>query len=340
VPVEFFAEPNPSPALCRELTALAPANPFYTSSYIEAQRALVSEPWILSLRRDGELVVACPAFIKSGMLNRSLEIPSLPEATDPEEFWRGVLGFCRHMKVSRMAVNSFGSPRAIIPLLRGEVARTARSEYVLDLRQPDFQKGFSSHHTRNIKRGRHAGLWLRRAVDEQAVQEHAWLVSASMRRREDQGKMVPSDVHRETFAAMARNGAGELFQAVHDGKVFSSVLVLRAEKGAYYQSAGTSPEGMACGASHFLVNEIASALQREGAELFNLGGASEDESGLARFKSGFGGTRVELEAAEFYLGSPIRKRLGSLSAFLRGILNLKSLSSKATALRGHGGIRL
>jgi len=68
--------------------------------------------------------------------------------------------------------------------------------------------------------------------------------------------------------------------------VFLSLLVLTAEKGGYYQSAGTTPEGMQRGASHLLLYETAMLLQQETCTLFNLGGAGAEDSGLRRFKAG------------------------------------------------------
>jgi lipid II:glycine glycyltransferase (peptidoglycan interpeptide bridge formation enzyme) len=100
------------------------------------------------------------------------------------------------------------------------------------------------------------------------------------------------------LAALTGSGAGELFQVTAGGRILSSILVLLAARGGYYHSAGTRPEGMSCGASHFLVSEIAAALQAAGLTRFNLGGVSGTGTGLEQFKHGFGTTRVELQAVE------------------------------------------
>lgn len=81
--------------------------------------------------------------------------------------------------------------------------------------------------------------------------------------------------------------------------VHSSVLVLLAAKGAYYHSAGTSPDGMACGASPWLVHEAALVLRERGLEVFNLGGAIQASAGLFRFKSEFATTPVPLESVTY-----------------------------------------
>jgi lipid II:glycine glycyltransferase (peptidoglycan interpeptide bridge formation enzyme) len=108
-----------------------------------------------------------------------------------------------------------------------------------------------------------------------------------------------------------QQGAGNIVQAVKGDRILSSALVLKAEQGAYYQSGGTSAEGMACGASHYLLVEIARALQQAGMRSFNLGGTRDASSGLALFKSRFGARVVKLESATFHVGS------GSADAWFR-----------------------
>jgi hypothetical protein len=318
--VEFQAEPDPSRERCLGVAARAPANPFYTSAYAEARRALGFRPWILALRQDGALVSACTAFMKAGRLSRALEIPSLPAFENNEDagvFWNGLRDFCRRRRVSNLLAHSFASARATIPSLSGEIRRRARCEYVLDLQSPGLWDRLSSNHVRNIRRGRNAGVEVRCAADERAYREHATLTEMSLERRRSRGEPVPQHAGAEGVAVMTRCGAADLFQAVLNGTALSSILVLKADRGAYYQSAGTSPEGMACGASHWLVHEVANILRARGNQLFNLGGAGEDP-GLKRFKAGFGATMVSLEEAEFLLGRRVLLRLAIGARLLRG----------------------
>lgn len=191
------------------------------------------------------------------------------------------------------------------------MSRRPRCEYALDLVGADLAGGLAANHRRNIDRARRAGLRMERVADPAACDEHARLIGVSMRRRQELGEIVAVDPDSRSWLAMGRAGAGELFQAVLDRRVLSSVFVLRAKTGAYYQSAGTSPEGMAAGASHFLVYEIARRLRAESLTVFNIGGADSLNPGLQRFKLGFGAAAVPLEAAEFWLGSAFRARLVS-----------------------------
>lgn len=106
-----------------------------------------------------------------------------------------------------------------------------------------------------------------------------------------------------------RSGAGCIYQARLAGEVVSSILVLRSAAGAYYHSAGTSPDGMRLGASVFLISELADALRADGCTVFNLGGTDPDQEGLRRFKAGFGAITVPLESSQSFFGNKLRQKL-------------------------------
>ena len=123
-----------------------------------------------------------------------------------------------------------------------------------------------------------------------------------MERRAARGESVSTNpVAAKEHRAYLASGAGELFQAVHNGHVVSSLLVLRSARTAYCQSTGTSPEGMRIGASPFLFHSVCAELNREGVRTINLGGTPEGSS-LARFKAGFGATEVRLCACTCNVG--------------------------------------
>ncbi len=306
---EFLATLTPSEALIAELTALSPTNPFYTQRYIAAQRSLGFAPWVFTIRENDRIKAGCTAFMKAGRLSRSLEIVSLPMLDDRDVFWIGLIRFCKKHRVTHLKVETFASRVTHIPSVNGETNRRERSEFLLELQNVDLQGKLSKNHARNIKRGRKAGLCVQRASNQKACQAHAKLIAESMTRRGDRGERVPENIAADAFGAYTHSGAGELFQAILDETVLSSVLVLFADKGAYYHSAGNNPEGMAFGASHFLVQEIANVLRDQSFQVFNLGGSDHSNPGLSRFKAGFGARVVDLEEADFFLCSRIRLKV-------------------------------
>ncbi len=296
---EFCAEPEPSPALFEELAAASPANPFCSAAFAEARRSQGERPWVLSLRDNaGGLIAGCAAFGRSGRLSRSLEVPSLPSVGDDRVFWDGLLELCGRLDITQLRLDSFASPPGRIPSLPGEVERVRRIEYIIPLRGADLWKPLRKGHRWTVNRGRKAGLVVRRSTAAADCRVHCSLMGASMERRAERGENVPTgDAASGPLLALLQAGAGELFQATFNDMVVSSALILTSRSGGYFQTAGTSPEGMARGASQFLVFEIARSLQEHGMEAFNLGGVAGSNPGLHEFKIGFGAEPVALEAA-------------------------------------------
>jgi hypothetical protein len=305
VTARFEATRAPDREIIARAAALSPANPFLTPNCVGARCAGGMEAWLFRVCDDKNLMTGCPAYVRAGRLGRLLEIQTLPRGVDAL-FWSGVERFCREQRITDLVIDTFGAEPTSIPAIATETARKRRSEYVVDLRAAELHRGLSSGHRRNLARGEKAGLRLRIATDAEACANHASLMAASMTRRHARGESV-SGVAATTVSDYVVSGAGALYQALQGDAVLSSILVLHAERGAYYHSAGTSPEGMGVGASHFLVYNVARTLAEKGFEAFNLGGA--DEAGLSRFKSGFGSTKIDLEAVRCLFGSALRTKL-------------------------------
>jgi len=316
----FLAENVVPPELAAALMRLAPANPFFTKSYADFMRAVGNQAWLLGSERRGELIAGCYGFISSGYLNRNLSIPSLPDVPCDDLFWDGLMRFCSLHRITYLQLDR-SAPGARIPPLPGEVERRAVCEYVLYLGDPEWERRLTQHHRRKIKRALQTGLTLHRTAGVDACREHLRLMAASMDRRRKRGESIVGTVEGKLpeWILFIETGAGELFQAVAAGKVLSSVVVMRAAQGAFYESSGTSPEGTKCGASHFLLYSIARVLREESVRTFNLANAEAPNPGLRLFKLRFGAVPVSHEAATFYFGSDLRRRLTAAARSLRQI---------------------
>jgi hypothetical protein len=308
--ITFHAERDPSKELFDAMAALTPDNPFYTSAYAEAMRMGGQQVWVFALRDGDRLLSACTGFLKDGRLSRWFEIPSLPAlGANERDFWEGLLKFCRRCRVSNLEVNTFASVPVRIPAYPVPTRRIDRTEYLIDLRQSDLWSLLRKGHRWSINRGRKAGLVLRSSASGDHCQDHCQMVDASMRRRGAQCEIAQGSMLLNQTKIFLSTGAGVLFQAIRDGIVFSSALVLLSRSGAYYQSTGSSAEGMEQGASVFLVFEIAKNLQERKLDIFNLGGVSGVNPGLQEFKAGFGTTHRPLTAAEYDLRTRLRKNI-------------------------------
>jgi hypothetical protein len=319
MPIVFGAEPDPSTDLLETVAAMAPENPFYTPAYAVAIAMAGEQPWVLGLRDGGgRWLAACTGFLKRGRFSCWMGIRSLPAlGANVATFWDGLFPFCRRLGVTHMGTNSYASIEASIPASPAPARRSERIEYVMDLGQVDRSQLLHQNHRRKVIRARKAGVQLRCSTSEADGLTHCQLIAASMRRREGRGEQVSTSIAPQEYLALLRAGAGVLSQAVKDGRILSSVLVLLSSQGAYYHSAGTDPEGMELGASQFLILETASDLQSRGFPEFNLGGASADNPGLQDFKARFGSVTRPLAAAEFDLQTRLRRSVGGVLRSLR-----------------------
>lgn len=279
-----------------ELENLQPYNPFATASYFSAKSRLGLDVWIAGTRGlHGRITAGCGLLFRREGLRHSLEIVSLPCLPATSPFWPGLLELCRRRGVTQLALGTFASPAGTtIPSFAPNETRRDRCEFVLDL-LGDPASRLRSNHRRNVKKAQQLGVEMQRSRSVDALSAHLTLMNQSMARRRERGESVEAVTLLSDRLALIESGSGELFQAVLNGAVLSSVLVLHGSSGSYYQSAGTTPDGMARGASHFLVHCISNHLRDNGATMFGLGGADPGSS-LARFKSDFGATAIPLQA--------------------------------------------
>ena len=297
-----------------DLAAADPTNPFVTRAMVLGEAAR-REPWLLSI--ENHPAARAVGYIARGRLERTLAIPSIPGVGAGDPFWTGLACFCRRTRVDGVHLQSFGSPEGSIPSMGHRFRRRERSEFVLDLQ--DGAVRLSSNHRRNLKKARGSALTLVRRSDLAACDEHDALVGSSMTRRRARGEAIADQSSAGVYRRLVDAGAGVVVQVRAGDAVLSSMLLLLAERGAYYHSAGTSPQGMTIGASTFLVCELAERLREEGMETFNLGGAGADEVGLGRFKRGFRPREVALGTASFQLGGPLRRRFTWSVRAARGV---------------------
>lgn len=303
----FEVVDNPDNALIDRIQALEPFNPFYSPQFSRARQIQGSEVLALLVKSGDQIVSACTAFLQTGRLNKRLEIQSLPILPAETDFWDGLTDYCGQNRIGKLSLNSFGSEAATIPSLGRESWRKSRTEHVLDLNGEQLFRNLKSNHKRNIKKAKKAGLEVQIRHDTEACQVHARLIGQSMMRRKSRGEDVDASVFVGVIQSFAESGAGTFYQAAKGEEVLSSMLVLTGPKGAYYHSAGTTPEGMKMGASHMLIAHIAEALRDADITRFNLGGTDPDQEGLIRFKTGFGARPVTLEAAQFdFANAPVR----------------------------------
>lgn len=316
---------NPSSEELMRVEAMYPANPFCCADYVFARReqgasvVLFTEPSV-----NGGLTAAI-GYLRGRAISRTLEITSAPVPDNAGAFWNSVLQFCRDRRIAEVEIGTYGARAALLPSWPTSTTLRERTEWVMHLAHASSRQ-MSTNHQRNIKKARKLGVTIMSTTDPAAAQPHVELMAASMQRRDDRGEFVPSidagDARDERI--LLSSGVARIYQALYRGQVVSSLLVLNSQYGAYYQSAGTSPDGMATGASTFLISETIDELAAAGRAIFNLGGAGPENAGLSRFKAGFGALPVSLTAGVYQLASPMHRTLRSA---VRGIQRPAMLGS-------------
>jgi hypothetical protein len=322
----FLVSRDPPADLWEKISLFAPQNPFLTPQYAAARTSLGDTLIVLSETASTNRPTL--GFLRRGRLASTLNIPSLL-GTPSEDFVSGLRQFCESEGIYETTLNTFASPSLTIPALPHEAQRIPRTEFAFDLcvNQSDWKLG--STHRRHIRQAEKNGVEIRRTVQAENVQQHIDLIASSMTRRRNRGESVAISHDNPEVWSITRSGSGELFQAIADDVVLSSVLVMRSKTGGYDHSSGTSAEGMAIGASHLLVLSIARQLQLEGCSTLNLGGARAEEEGLRRFKTAFGTVTTELVMVRASMCTParracirafrsIRRAPGRFRALLRG----------------------
>ena len=324
----FRVHTGPGAGELETLERLAPTNPFATAAHAAAQRTLGMQPLVLLAEEADGRAVGALALLRRGRLTRTLHLPSLPGEAG-ESFWRGLADYRRRARVDVLELRSYGSSAAVIPVLGGRERRAPRTEYVWSLDGAEWEQAIGTNHRRNARRATERGFVVTRTSEVRALDDHLALVRASAERRADRGGTREELLDANECRALLASGAGVCVRCADAaGVVHSSLLVLLAREGAYYHSAGTSPEGMSAGASQLLVREVARQLRDDGVRLFNLGGASSESAGLHRFKAGFGATAVSLEEADIRFG---------LGVAARGMAVLRRLRARAGEVEVGGG---
>jgi GNAT acetyltransferase-like protein len=332
--MSFSVTVEPSDTELAAVEARAPTNPFSCARYAAARRARGSTIVLFANANATEKPATTIGYMRGHAISRILEITSAPDVAPECNFWDGVLDFCRQHHVAEIEIDSYGSSQVSLPAWTTPSTLRERTEWVMQLTDVEALK-LASNHRRNINKARKLGCTATHTTDQSATDTHVSLMNASMQRRSDRGESVPVLATDDTSddRALLASGAARLYQASYLGNVVSSLMVLVSTGGAYYQSAGTSPEGMEIGASTFLISEAIRDLAQDGKKVFNLGGAGPESEGLRRFKAGFGAKPVALAAGVYQIASPMHRRLRTAIGLIRQPTSLRtSIARRLAAL--------
>lgn len=271
-------------------------------SLIQA-RALTfgAQAWIFSLLAEGRCVGAAVASLQRGRMRSSLNLTLTAELPDRDAFWDGVMAFVRQHDITNLWVESVGfpAPAESLPEMAGEHHRFSDVKlYVVDLERDDPFSAFSHGTKSTIKKARKNAAEVVVLPPFEAVARHCDLIEASLARRAQRGEQIKNKDYTDYVNSLLEKGAGRLYQAAIGGAVVSSKFVFFLGDAAFWDSSGTSPEGMRLGASQFLMFEMMQLLRADGLRVLNLDVASVGAGGLGAYKAGFGADIGQLERVD------------------------------------------
>ncbi len=292
--IELRVFEDPPAALLRKVAELDPANPFCTLGYVNVLESRGHTAYAFLLYDRQRLAGGCVGGMRHGRFTRSLAIASLASVPAGHTFWEGLRSFCLNKRVILLTVDTKLALNEVdVPQIGNEKNRTRRNEYTLELKQDTDADKLSSNHKRNIRKAQNSGITVHVSTSIEACRTHCGLMIESGRRRRRRGETMPTAPEPKEFFPYLEQGMGEFFQAKLNDEVVSSAFFLLAEKGAYYQSGGTSAKGMSHGAAQFLIYSAAQMLANRSFRLLHLAAAQQQADGLNRFKAGFGATKRE-----------------------------------------------
>lgn len=288
------------------------ANFFLTPACAEGYSRLGYTP-VLTGQDSSRLL----GFMRVGRFTRALELPWVPRPPENAHFWNQLISECRRRRIWTLSVRIIGAALGDLSTC-GDVL-----EHIRGIQHRIHLKGKlkpgSENHRRALKKALQSGLTYRESTAAETTAIHCQLMEHSMSRRRERGESAPiAGASDRYYQAMLGANAGAFFQTLLNGEVVSSLFCLLSAEGAYYQSAGTSPAGMDCGASVFNIVSTAELLASRGIHIFDLGGVEQGNDGLNRFKAGFGSEVTNFEEITLSLAPIWVRKLRTALALLRG----------------------
>lgn len=295
---------------------------------------LGGQPWVFRLVSGDRPIVVAYGVLQRGRVRASLGLTLISEMREPEPFWAGLQRLVSRLYISDFWTEALGTPRPSIPSLAGERIRYTDEEmFMVDLSRENMFGAFSSNHKRNIKKAAKADVQLVHLPFEEATSIHLDLIRSSLSRRLQRGERSWKNTNLERISKLVGEGHAVLYQVAKDRTVLSSKLMLELGDSAFYESGGTSPDGMRIGASQLLMSEIINDLAARHLKTLNLGMVPEDDAGLRRYKRGFAAEAIKVDRVHTDVGNGLT-RIANASIYVCRALGAKlGLGSERRASR-------
>jgi len=271
------------------------------------------DAWCLRSEREAA-EFECYSILNRGRLGGSMRVTlDIDTAVTDDSVWDALQDHAREKGASVLHIEANGRSKRQLPTFKNEKSRHTVQVYSVDLaREIEIGK----RHRRNVGKARKRNVSMVISKDEAAIRAHVNLCRLSVDRRENRGEAIEGLITREAATSLVVNSGARLFQATLNGQILSSDLVVFVGPYAFYDSGGTSPEGMQIGSSYFLMASMIEHLKQDNMRILNLGVGAENRPGLSLFKSGFGADCFEFQTVEVDTASRVQRLARRLKRLL------------------------
>lgn len=241
---------------------------------------------------------------------RHVYFPSVPAVRSQERaggLVQDLLDGLREAGAAEVVMDSYDARWT--PRLRTASTEVHREEYTIPLDGTPEERlaRCASNHRRNIRKGDRSGWQLRRHAGEDAGRVLERVQAGARVRAAGRGAPItaPPVVSVADAGIPSRSAWGiTVFGAWASDELLGAMMVGWAGGRGYYVAGGGTPAGYQAGAGAWLHWRIAETLAGEGFTDYNLGGGPmepADDTGLRRFKRGFGSTEADCWGATWRL---------------------------------------
>ena len=246
---------------------------------------------ILGYFENEKLVSAIP-FVENKLFSGKTKLISLP--------FTDYISYAEKLPDTFiLELKDYVSSRDISAELRSDVSYTDKSEAAffrhflkLDEGYNSIRHAYKKHNQRNIKKALKNGLSLKIAKDMDSLNEFYWL--NVLTRKKHGLPTQPRSFFKNICQRLFNNGLGFVASVYYKEKVIASAVFFIYKNTIIYKYGASDSEKLYLRPNNFLFDEVIKYACEQHFKLFDFGICLKENTGLERFKLGWGATEEEI----------------------------------------------
>jgi lipid II:glycine glycyltransferase (peptidoglycan interpeptide bridge formation enzyme) len=236
--------------------------------------------------------------------NRTLSFGSFPACRSTYFFKniiKEIIKYCTNNSIAVLKMHSFATPFGTEILQELGFSVSKRWEFLVDIDMSEDELWEKLHGKKRnlIRKGQKTNLVIKKAQQIDEFMHFRNLAVATWKRKIDSGITFPSPGNEKYYQLLkdeiVDKNLGKLYLAYNGDEPVAGAFFAGYNKKVYYMLSSANEQGLKASAPDLLLWTSMTEYMKEGYEVFNLGGLSEDElegqplekSGLYHFKKRF-----------------------------------------------------